>query len=157
MSTVYGVTSTTLGEYVHGLTFSTTTKPTTAEAGNVIARYAKRWSNLIESRGFTAATVQADSTHAAYVAGEQWIGFRSASDLQESRTGRTSTLTERLKNKADELREEWIEETEIAAGADFNNAEGDPGRWSSSSTTTLTTAQKADRSFHQTMVDEGQM
>lgn len=153
----YGVTTTTLGGYAHGLTFSATTKPTTTQAQAVIDFWTLAWDKIAESKGFTAATVQADTGHALYNLGQQWISCRAAAQLLEAREKRESTITRSLRMQADTIMPMPGSLVELVMGDDFSTANGKPTAWASAATVPLTTAQESARSLWEAMQDDGEL
>ena len=120
----YGVTPTQVGSLAHGLALSATTKPTTAQTTEIIDLYSLYWDSFLESKGFTAATIQADSTTAGYQLGKQWVSFRACAEALEARLGKTTSLSESLMAKANAIWTPPANLAEVTLGSEFSTANG---------------------------------
>ena len=96
----FGVVVGDLSRYVHRMTFSATTSPTSTQAGEIIAERAAEWCQFLDSVGVDYTEAASTTTDRTYLMSRRWIALAAACDCIR---GRERDATELILNMQEEL------------------------------------------------------
>ncbi len=113
----FGVTASTLGRYVHRLTFDASTSPTATEAGELINDRAAEWCAFLDSIGIDFTAFSSDTASQGYRLSQSWIGRAAAIDADRARGHQNTELAIAMADERDAIMQR-VRERSAEFGAD---------------------------------------